>query len=521
MSSGGSPRQKMIGMMYLVLTALLALNVSKDVLNAFMLVNEGLLTTTENFTKKNEMTYSAFEKAERDNSVKVKPFHDKAKIIKKASEELIVYIDKLKEEIVVKSGGKDESGAYVGKDDTNIPAEILIVNKKGTEIKKKIEECKKTILSQIALVNKKDAETMKLGLDTEDPKPKDGVRESWESEHFEHIPMVAIITEMTEFQSAVKNAEADALNYLYKSVDAGDFKFDALVARVIAPTSYVLIGQEYTADVFVAAYSTTQNPQVLIDADTLKKDVAKDFNSVSVSAGMGRYKVSPTSEGLKKWGGVINVKSPDGTVKRYPFKAEFMAAKPSLTVSAEKMNVLYTGVENPISVSVPGVPAENLLVTITQGSIPGSKGKYNARVSSPGTKVKVNVSAKFGTETKSMGFFEFRVKKVPDPVATIASLKGGAISKGTLAVQYGIIPVLENFDFDLRFNCIGYEYTFVPKGGGDPTVGKGEGPLSPELKTKIQNCRPGSKVFFENIKVKGPDNVPRTLAGGLNFTLTN
>ncbi len=546
MSSKGTPRQKMIGMMYLVLTALLALNVSKEILNAFVVINEGVEHTNKNFGLKNDKTYADFKSAMTKDEKKTKPYFDLAMKAKKISDDLVKHIDELKHYLIMQTDDKPKEvvdtlklGGVDSKDNYDIPTHILVGSEPGSpskgkntafELQTKINQARKDFAD---LFNnpkgtekrmflpgvKKDIEAKMTGLETKDFGMVNGTFESWITGNFEHLPIVAVITNLSKMQADVKNAEADVINELMKSISGQDFKFDALEAKVIAPTSYILLGQEYTADVFLAAFSTTTDPQILLGSDTSKTGFKG--SSLPVSGGIGRYKLSPQSEGLQKWGGVINLPSPDGTTKHYPFKAEFMAAKPSLTVSAEKMNVLYTGVENPISVSVPGVAAENLIVTITQGSIPGSKGKFKARVNNPGTKVKVNVSAKFGTETKSMGFFEFRVKRVPDPIATIASLKGGLIPKGTLAVQYGIIPVLENFDFDLRFNCIAYEYTFVPKGGGDATTGKGEGPLTPELKTRIQNCRPGSKIFFDQIKVKGPDNVPRILGGGLNFTITN
>lgn len=546
MSSGGSPRQKMIGMMYLVLTALLAMNVSKDVLDAFIVVNEGLEKTNANFGKKNDKTYMDFKSAMAKDEKKTKPYYDLALKAQKISNDLVKHIDELKRKLIMETDKKPKEVADTlklrgidSKDNYDVPTHVLIGSEPGNPIKgaftaleleQKFDKARKDFSDlfndvkgaekQLFLPNvKKDIEA-KIGLETPDFGVVNGTKETWISGNFYHLPLAAVITNLSKMQADVKNAEADVINELMKSISGQDFKFDALVAKVIAPTSYVLLGQEYTADVFLAAFSSTSDPTILLGADTLKSD-AKTPSSIPVSGGIGKFKLTPSSEGLQKWGGVIRMASPDGTMKNYPFNAEFMAAKPSLTVSAEKMNVLYTGVENPISVSVPGVPAENLVVTITQGSIPGSKGKYKAKVSIPGTKVKVNVSAKFGTETKQMGFFEFRVKKVPDPVATIAKLKGGVIPKGTLAVQYGIIPELENFDFDLRFNCIGYEYTFVPKGGGDAVVGKGDGPLSPELKSKIQNCRPGSKIYFDQIKVKGPDNVPRILSGTLGFTITN
>ncbi|MBL0073839.1 MAG: hypothetical protein IPP34_19375 [Bacteroidetes bacterium] len=153
-----------------------------------------------------------------------------------------------------------------------------------------------------------------------------------------------------------RNGESEIINHLYTGIDASSFKFDALQARVIAPTSYVLTGQEYKADVFLAAFSSTSNPEILVGGAP-----------ITVESGMGKYSTRPGSEGLKKWGGVIKVKNPDNTIKEYPFEAEYIAAKPASVVSADKMNVLYIGVENPMSISVPGVADANVTASVTGG----------------------------------------------------------------------------------------------------------------------------------------------------------
>jgi gliding motility-associated protein GldM len=343
---------------------------------------------------------------------------------------------------------------------------------------------------------------------------ENGVNVSWEVMNFDHVPLAAVITVLSKLQTDVRNAEADVVKMLYSAVDAGDFKFDAITARVIAPTSYVLLGDEYKADVFVAAYSTTQDPEILVgDLDTNTNTIRGNSSKVDVSGGVGKYVIKPSSEGLQKWGGIINLKGPDGSIKSYPFKGEYMVARPSVTVSPTKMNVLYIGVDNPLAISAAGVPAEDLEPQISGGSLTKVKpGEYVARVSA-GNKATVNVMAKFGTERKSMGSFDFRVKAVPDPVAKFQGKKGSAnISKNELIAAAGVLADLENFDFDLKFTVTSFDVTATMAGGLEVSKTSSSNALTEEQRNILKAVKSGQKVYIENIKAKGPDGTIRPLS---------
>lgn len=509
-----SPRQKMIGMMYLVLTALLALNVSKSILDAFVLVNDGLETTTRNFGKKNEITYHAFEFAKKNNPVKVEKYYKKAFAIKDYSQKMVKYIEELKSLLVEKSDKIEKKQAdtlhlafFNAKDDTNTPNEILIGssedgrNGKAHELKVKVDEFKKNVMTQLKDVTGGDK--INLGLDTKDPKASaEAGKESWETHNFEHLPMAAVITLLTKLQSDVKNAEADAINHLLTQIDAGDFKFDTLVAKVIPISSYIVMGNEYSADVFVAAYSSTQDPEVIVNG-----------SPIPVEGGMGKYKVRPTKEGENKWGGTIKVKAPDGTIKEYPFESKYVAARPSTVISATKMNVLYIGVDNPISISAPGISNDKIKATISAGTLRPDKdpGTFLATVKGGG-KVTINVQAEIDGKVQQMGSQEYRVKMVPDPIAKLANTVGGPINRSVLAAQAGIIPVLENFDFQMNFVINSFSMTRSGKGIDPMTFTSNSNQLSEDMKKAIKNSRAGDKIYFELIKAKGPDGVPRNLS---------
>ncbi|MBL0343410.1 MAG: hypothetical protein IPP71_22670 [Bacteroidetes bacterium] len=301
-------------MMYLVLTALLALNVSKEIINAFVTVNDSLEASNTNTTSRNERIYADFQKAMQNDPTKVGPFNTKAQSSKKLSAEMITYIDNLKKDITVKVEGLEANAAVPAprdiarKDDYDIPTNILCGDKadgrghKATEFKEKINKFKADILKPLSPSDQKlFAPRLDQLLNTKDPDPKlvQDNKATWEMATFYHNPVVATIALLTKFQGDVRNVESEIVNHLYTSIDAGSFKFDNLEARVIAPTSYVLTGQEYKADVFLAAYSSTSNPEISVGGA-----------SIPVEGGLGKYSTRPGSEGLKNGVVLLKLKIP-------------------------------------------------------------------------------------------------------------------------------------------------------------------------------------------------------------------
>lgn len=504
-----TPRQKMIGMMYLVLTALLALNVSAEVLNAFVLVDNSLTKTANNYAKKNERIYTAFEVSYQENKDKVGPWKAKADSVKLLSQELFDYIYSLKLKIVkTAEGSTDEYEArgpiaVSNKSDNNIPGQIMILEKNGEQLKQEIEEYRSTLFELIG--DTTNAEGLSRGisasLNTDPVEGNTGEMKPWESANFDHLPLSGVLTMLTKLQTDVRNAESDMINYLYSKIDAGSFKFNKIEAIVNAPTNYVLVGNEYTAEVFIAASDSTQEPIIELNGGS----------RLPIVDGKGQYRGNTSSVGFKQWGGVIKLESPaTGDTLEYEFSSEYQVAEASLVVSPTKMNVFYIGVDNPVAVSVPGVPADKLSVSISGGSIsPRGGGEYTVRVRQPGTTY-VSVSADFEAGARSMGRKEFRVKRVPDPVAMIAGKKGGVIGKSVLMAQQGVMAVLENFDFDLTFTVVRFTVSATIKGYAEEATSNSNR-FTQQQKNIIRQVAQGQKVYIENIKARGPDGTTRSL----------
>jgi len=556
-----TPRQKMIGMMYLVLTALLALNVSKEILNSFVLINDSLVVTNTNFEGKNASQYQAFQLALANDPKKVEPWLKKALAVRGAADSLVQHVELLKRYLIMKTDKLDsvEVNALVravenasnddqrkaaqalvdsvfslrnvnSKDNYDVPTNIMIGGDEGNpkngpytanELKGVIDSFRDRLISVIdpgkgasiinALQKNFDTET-KLRISQSEFQP-------WQLANFSQIPLAAVVTNLTKIQTDIRNAESDVVKYLFAEVDASDFKFDTLAAKVIA-SNLVFLGDEYSAEIFVAAFSTTQNPAVHIGSkvDTVANKIigSVDSTSVKVDRGVGVYKVKATAEGLKEYAGVVKVKSPSGIEISYPFKSEYMVMKSGVVVSPTKMNVLYRGVKNPISISVPGVAPENVTPTLDGGKLsPDSKagkGNYIAEVTG-GTTAKVRVSAKIEGKLRPMGDFEFRVKEVPNPVGTIAGIQEGIVSANRLAAAPTVIPKMENFDFELFFRTTRFDLVYQV--GTDLITKNVTGASIPaDALDQIKRLRKGSRVFIENINAVMLDENNQPAAGG-------
>ncbi len=537
-----TPRQKMIGMMYLFLTAMLALNVSRSILNAFVVVNHSLEATNEAFGEKNEYAYNDFANKKANNPEKVKAYYEAAMKVKELSEGIEKYLLDLKakviaetEKIPVEQAKKMKLKDIDAKDNFDIPTYILVGEKEdgsGGEARKlrnKLKEYKENLRKvledpkiQIPFKEKEIKSLGDFGVDTDDPKEKDPdhpEENHWETSKFEHTPLAAVVTMMSQIQNQIRNAEATVVNLLLNSISANDFKFDTLAAKVIPNSNYIIQGDKYKADLFVAAFSTTENPKILVGEgyDTVKNVLTGKIDSIPVEKGVGRLVRDATATGTQKYAAIIKVKKPDGTYKDYPLIVngkhiiEYTVAKPSAVISPTKMNVLYIGVDNPIDISVAGFSADKISAGISSGSLSRKGGSsYIARVRRAG-KCRISVSATDDNGNKrSMGSQEFRVKRVPDPVAKIANHKGGKIKKNILLSQAGIKADMENFDFDLKFRVVGFTVS-VTIGGFEKSKNSGSYRLTGEQINLIRKAKKGSRVTFENIRAKGPDGSIRKL----------
>ncbi len=325
---------------------------------------------------------------------------------------------------------------------------------------------------------------------------------TWESEHFEHLPLASVITLLSKMQSDVRNSEAEILAYLLSQINAGSFKFNKIEPVVLANSDYVFRGQEYKAQVFLAAYDSTKAPVVKLNGG----------EELPVKEGKGIYSPSTTSLGTHTWGGTIILEGDDGTTIKRPFQAQYQVAEASAVVSPTKMNVFYRGVDNPVAISVSGVPKENIRAEISKGKIASTGNGWVVKPSSgpEGEVVTVKVYANIENNSRFMGSMDFRVKDVPDPIAEIRGRSQGAISLTDLTRASGVDAELKNFDFDLDFTVTEFTVSAVLSGGFTKSEKSTTNKFTPGQLGIITQLTPGKSLTVTDIKAIGPDGKSRT-----------
>lgn len=538
-----TPRQKMIGLMYLFLTCMLALNVSKDILDAFININNRLNETNANFISKNQIAYDAIFKAYSANPVKVKSVYDYSQLLKLKSDSLvgrmqyykdtiIAYADAIPKEKLFKLPNdlryyrvdEDTKDTLMleekvnNKDNTDVPAQIMVGPEPSGEkghakyLKADVDNYRNWALEVI----------QEFGADTLSPLAKsikttfntapikgaghESGMLSWANRNFEHLPLMAVITVITQMQAAVRNVEGDILNLMYGQLDATSFKFNKLVPVVLPNSTYIMQGNEYNAQIFLAAFDTTAPPTVLVNGRQIELDPKTNLPT---------YKTTGGGVGPQKYKAEIKIKQPNSeNYNSYFVESEYQVAKPSLVVSPDKMNVFYIGPDNPVSISVPGVPSDKITAVLTPagfGSISkSSQGGYIVRVSRPG-KCQIAVTADFNGKKQNMGAVEFRIKSVPDPIAVVLGMDGGDVGKERLQAANTVDAKMKDFDFDLKFNVESFRVSakigayFVEESSPNNRITQN---MKQNIFSKVTK---GNKVYFEDIKARGPDNKPRSL----------
>jgi gliding motility-associated protein GldM len=496
-----TPRQRMIGILYLVLLGLIALNVPDSLLDAFKNITVSLDKSSENVTGGIQNTYTAFEKTKLvEQHDRALPIYNKAKQASAVAKALNDYVKALREQLVAEGGGiNSNTGDVEARDNLDISPHIMITNKKGEELKQKIQETHDKLLS---FLDAKDQQGVNFSLNAVDPPPSAGIHKSWEEAYFgDGIPLGASITTLAKIEADTKNAENEVVKKILGKVDQAQVNLDQFAAVAVAPTSYVLVGQPYTAEVFLTAYDSKLSPEITVNG-----------SSIPVVAGKGKYNGPTNAEGEKTWIGTIKVKQTDGTSKTYDLpKQTYMVARPSAVVSPTKMNVFYIGVANPVSVSAPGIAKAKLKVSMTGGTISPSAGDYVVNVTAIGSAT-VTVSGEIAPgKTVFLGSSPFRIKRIPDPKPQFAGKSGGSTSAANLRAQDRVFAKLDGFDFDAKFNVTRFTLMVIKPRQDVISYTTNGSDLNSAMRAVMNTVSPGTTVVFKDIIAVGPDGSPRGL----------
>ena len=537
-----TPRQKMIGMMYLVYTALLAMNVSKDILGAFDTVNTGVQETNITLMQQISQKYTTFEEQYGLDQEKVGPYWEQAQDLRDKTTEIINYIEAMKWDLVSKIEEKDLATAvtdgllknenttsYNGRllynintskiksrDNYNKPTEYMMGNPEGTgrafELNEKIKAYREEIVKimgtehihELGLITDtqySEGDTIGTPIDYA-PDASDALQKGWEYNNFHHTVLIADVTLLNKLISEIETAELNAVTHLAQSVHAEDFTFDEVGAKVFAESSYILSGQKYRAQAMVTAWQNTQTTaRVRFDGGPEKEYASNSQGVIDLEYNVG--------VGTHRYTGVIPMLNPKtNEIEDYPFEGSFTVAPPAVSVAATKMNVVYAGIDNPIAIGG-GVGGE-ISASATGATLSRTgNGTYNLRVNPGASEVVVHVNS----QGSSMGSMKFRVKELPKPTAKIDNVgSDGKVTKSALIAANMVRAEMKDFDFDgVHYDVTGYTVKYRTKAGTTKEEKVTGSRFNETLKGVFNSANVGDIYVFTAIRVKGNDNKEKVL----------
>lgn len=509
-----SPRQKMINLMYLVLLAMLALNVSSDVLNGFSLVDESLNRSTANAAIQNKVIYDNFADYMAKNPEKVGEWHERAMYVKRISDSLYNLAEDLKWRIVRQADGEEaDIDNITGKEDLEAATTVMLapVSGKGSLLYESINNYREEILKMVT--DTVQRRIIKDNLSTKVPSRGLLLGKNWQEYMFENTPVVAAVTLLTKLQSDVRYAEGEVLHTLEKNIDVGDLRVNQIDAFVIPNSQSVVRGGKFSARIILAAVDSTQRPNIFINGERFDTET-------------GVYETVCNSTGEYSLEGYMELDHGNGEILRRDFSQKYTVVEPSATVSATLMNVLYAGYDNPISISVPGVPSNRIHATMSNGTLKPVAGGYIARPAEIGKDAEITVSAEMEGRSQVMAKYAFRVRQLPDPMpfieykdqdGNVKRYRGGGapLSKGQLLQAEGIVAAIDDGLLNIGFRVISFETLFFDNmGNAVPEVSTGAS-FSPRQKDLFRKLTRGKRFFITGVRAVGPDGIERQLPAAL------
>jgi hypothetical protein len=557
MSIPKEPRQLMINLMYLVLTAMLALNVSAEIINAFFMLDKGLKENNKIVKGAVAGTIASMEETVKTKT-QYAPLVENAKKVQALTKEFDAYIDELRERMVKESGGiygtekeraefeargytgalfhltEDEGlvGKPSGKKDKDTPQRIFVSgdygNEKkdpvGPELDKKIQDLRKAYVDFVsglwenggipetvfANMDKREAALAKFAegitlTSSETYKPEEHEGKSWEDYTFGHMPVAAIYPMLRKFQNDARTSEAAVVNFLASQIGKMEVTYDKFDVFAQSSKPYILVGETYESEIALGAYSSQAGFTVSVNG-----------RSLPVVDGKAKFSAKGSRVGEQKYTATIGVKNPQ-TGKTESFKKDFFyeVGQASVNVSADKMNVFYVGVDNPVTVAAAGVKTSNMSVSMSGGTLSGSGSNRTVTAKKPG---KATITVKDRESGKSYPF-EFRVKRIPDPVVRLGKKSDGAMGSGEFKAQPGLAAWLDNFDFDAKCGVQSYTLYYTRK-RQDPVELKGQGSrFTGQIANAVRAAKPGDQYAFTEVKAKCPGDTAGRRVNGLAFKI--
>jgi gliding motility-associated protein GldM len=497
-----TPRQKMIGMLYLVLLGMLALNVSSEILNGFKMVDDSLHTSVQSMEEQNHRLYTEFRAMNEINPEKVGQWFDKAKLVRTEADELVRYLHQFKVDILKRADKEEADTLYarnvIRKDDVESPAFYALQQGNAAVLKDRLESYRK-LLIDLSSDDERLSEAFGMIYNTE---PING--KPWANANFENMPVSAVITILSKYQTDVRSSETKIVEYLKRRTDEGSVRVNEFSAFVVAESNYVMEGQPYRANIYLAAVDTTRRPLVFVGGSRLQGNT---YTAVPGRTGQFTY------SGYIELPPVVSGADP----QRLPFSSTYNVGKPAAIISNDDLNVLYRGFDNNISISVPGIATENLRLSITGGTADHQgNGRYIVRPTD--NRVELSVTALVGGRSVELGGNTYRVRQLPDPrpYATFRDANGNqqSVFEGSVhgpSFVNGNPSVTAGYGDDALVQANFTVQSFVIRIGRRTYTSNG--PRFSQEQLDVINTMPsGTPVTIQRIRAIGPDGMERNLS---------
>ncbi|MFC0775929.1 type IX secretion system motor protein PorM/GldM [Terrimonas alba] len=490
------PRQKMINMMYLVLTALLALNVSSEILNAFKTVNKSLENTNTTVNKSTETILASLQQKtlEPTTAEKAKIWNPKAIDAEKFSKSVFQFIQGLKDQILTEAGGNPNDPTQKFKEDNlDIATRIMVEKGQGQKLLSMLSDYRKNILGIDKSIDSAFKTSLPINLDK--PASTNKAAKTWEGAYFHMVPTVAALTILSKFQNDVKTAENRVVAFCHEQVGKVEVRFDSYEAIVGQNSKYLMPGQEIEITAGLGAFSKTKLPMVSVGGSNVQVN----------EKGMAVYKAPAGGIGAHTLNVTVSFKDQDGKDQTRTFPVEYTVGQANASIALDEMNVLYVGYDNKVTIAASGGGDDKVQASISGGGgslVKVGGGKYIARVNSVTDDCKITVSV----DGKVAGVSQFRVRTIPQPTATVGAYPSGeSIAAGAFKAQSGVGAYIKDFPLNLKYSVTSFTIA-ADNAEGDIDEAACQGNLwSPKALQIVRGLGPNRTVTIDNIRAVGPD----------------
>ncbi len=494
-----SPRQKMINLMYLIFIAMLALNMSKEVLSAFGLMNEKLSESNQATSLRNESFVANLDQKATDQPEKYEPLKEKAHQMDVLAKKFDTYLSELKGKMTATVDDPTDyeimdKGDYL--DQNFFKGDQL--KSEGQEFLDHINEFREGVAT--LLEGEKGMEDVvkevKDKFNTEPEVNRDGIKVDWLDYHYKGFPLVASLTKMTQLQADIKTTESEVLSKMLEGELSSQVSMTNYTTLLETTKSAYFNGEQFDGQIVLGRKDASTKPtrvELKLDGRELKED------QYVIEEGKVKLKISAGRVGEHKLEGNL-IFAQDGEEVEVPVKSSFATvAKPNAaTISADKMNVVYRGVKNPMTISFAGIP-DNKVTASAQGLSRSGGSKYIMDATRiKGREVTINVTGTLPGGQKVGDRAKFRIKDLPKPTGTVRG-EDGAIKMQRTSLQISTIGAkFDDFDFELPLRVTGFKFK-VP---GQPTITVNGNKLDGRAKGALRKAKRGSGVQIFDIQAR-------------------